>query len=98
MLIPLWLRHIWPWTRRPQAALPRQVLPEPMLSTLQYEELDHLIDALQAEVAEQIRRVRLFVEAFGETRKTNKIEYVLTCVQDDLRRIGLEHDDDDDDD
>ena len=95
MLIPLWLRNLWPWARRPQAALPRQVLPEPMLTTLQYEEQDHLIDQLEAEVTEQIRRVRLFMEAFGETSKTNKIEYVLTCVQDDLRRIGKEHDDDD---
>ena len=70
----------------------------PMLTTLQYEEQDSLIDALEAEVTEQIRRVRLFEEAFGETQKTTKIEYVLTCVQDDLRRIGREHDDDDDDD
>lgn len=95
MLIPLWLRHVWPWARRPQAALPRQALPEPMLTTLQCEELDHLIDALEAEVTEQIRRVRLFAEAFGETTQTAKIEYVLTCVQDDLRRIGREHDNDD---
>lgn len=66
---------------------------ERMLTTLQYQELDDLVDHLQAEVADQLRRVQRFSAAFGETPTTTRIEYVLRAVQDVLRR--LHHDDDD---
>lgn len=65
-----------------------------MLTTLQYQELDDLVDRIEAEVADQLSRVQRFGAAFGETSTTTRIEYVLRAVQDVLRR--LHHDDDED--
>lgn len=61
-----------------------------MLTTLQHEDLDDLVDSLEAEVDDQLRRVQRFGAAFGETPTTTKLEYVLRAVQDVLRRLHHE--------
>ena len=66
-----------------------------MLTTLQYEELDGLIDQLQHDIAYQLRRVQRFGAAYGETTETIRIECVLQAV---LHVLGRQdHDDNDDD-
>lgn len=62
-----------------------------MLTTLQSEELDDQVDRLEAEVADQLRRVQRITAAYGETPTTTRIEISLRVVQAVLRR--LHHDD-----
>ena len=63
-----------------------------MMTTLQSEEFDDQVDRLEAEVADQLRRVQRINAAFGETPTTTRIEFSLRVVQAVLRR--LHHDDD----